>query len=848
MRRILAYSFPILLAFLLVSRAAEWWSEKWWFAALDQSATWWIYMKWRAAAFAVAAPLWLAIVGSNLRLAWQQSLALRAPLSLLGRGMDEIPIAVSPALRLGRSIARSSVWTSAWLAGLAASNRFDLWLLFSQSANDSTQLGFFLFRLPALEWIVGWLGFAFGLTFFGCLAIYFWLEAIETGPGMFRASELARRHLAFLGALLIAWKGADSALGVVGAPVVSGDSVTAILGVPEQMIGVPLAQLFAWSALPVAVLIFWLGTRDQGKRAVALGALWLFAASLIPTLAPAFARSWGIGDRAAQNQIIAEHIEATRRSWGFATIKESEIKGNALWGETILPAPGQAAPVALWPLESAASSLATRLEGEPKPSLRAARLHVAREGDELRLRAIATQRSAPGEAPAREWQARANPGGALEWQVSPALDSLALSEAPPASEPQSNRLGPPLAQTEPQEQLPPYRLSVQPNFAIERATLGACLTLAWRFFDASLLKPGPPLVLHLDPVERARNLAPFVNWAGAVAHPVVLESGVGPQVYWIVEGCFTARTSPDSATLPLGNEWAGINYARQNVTAVFNGSSGESQLYLFNRNEPLARGWSRALPGLFRPIEELRSELRAAIRPSPAYLSAVSPVYARYHPASGDEVASWEKRESEWRAILATPLAPAPGWNEALLPTSAGELTQWQIGAFAPARGRIETGPGVAALTAVAGVSLNPDGSWRWQQWRPTQPLPLPAIATPTQATINADAGVQFAPPTRVGVFPTFGDDGHANGFTAFRAEVQDGKDKAPLTLRVQAQTTGALGAGPLQETPLASSLVRARDLWSEVLAARRDGDWPLVARLEEQLSRALNAPPPKSK
>ncbi len=848
MRRILALLFPLLLAFLLVSRGAEWWSEKWWFEALDQSATWWTYVQWRGGAFAIAAPLWLAIVGTNMRLAWRQSLALREPLSLLGGGFDEIPVQVTPALRVGRSVMVTTIWMSAWLAALAASNRFDLWLLFGQSARERSELSFFLFQLPALQWIVGWLGAAFGLTFAGCLTLYFWLEAIETGPGVLRASESARRHLALLGALLVAWKGADCALGAIASPIVYGESVNGILGVPEQWAGLPTLQLFAWSALPVAVLLFWLGARDQGRRAIVLGVGFVMLATVMPTIAPAFVRSLGVGNDALQSQAVARHLAGTRQAWGFETVENVEIKNQTAFADTILPAPGRAAPVVLWPLDGASNELSERLHREPPPPLRAARLHVAREGDALQLRAIATKRDDMGEAPARAWQAPPGAVGPLQWNAPFTLDDVLLSEAPPASEPQTNRLGPPPpAEGEPLAPTPPYRLTTQSRYAIERAWIGACLTLAWRFFDASLIAPGPPLMLHLDPVERARNLAPFVNWAGAVAHPVVQESGVGPHVYWIVEGCFTARTFPNAATLPGGDAWSGINYARQNVTAVFDGTSGESQLYLFNRSEPLARAWNRALPGLFRPIEEMPVPLRAAIVPSPAYLNAMSRLYARYHPDGGDESQNWATRASEWRPILAASAAPAPLWNAALLPTEQGELAQWQIGAFAPARGRVENGGSITALTGIAGVRIRPDGSWQWRQWRPSKPLSLPDIATPPQFTYNTETGAKFAPPTRVGVFPAFDAAGHPEGFTAFRAEVQAGENNAPATLRVQAETTGALAPGPQPDAPIASSLVRARELWNAILTARRTGDWPLVARLEEQLSRTLNVATPQT-
>ena len=843
MRRILALAFPLLLAFVFLSRGAEWWSEKWWFAALNQNATWWTYMKWRGGAFAVAAPLWLAIVGANMRLAWHQSLALREPLSLLGGPMKNIAIELSPGLRLGRVLAQSTVWSTAWLAALAAANRFDLWLLFAHSRGDASQLGFFLFRLPALEWFFGWLGAALALTFVACLTLYFWLEAIETGPGVLRASPSARRHLSLLGALLVAWKGADCALNVLGAPVVFGDSANGILGVPEQLAGLPTSQFFAWSALPVAALVYGLGTRDDGRRALMLSASWLCLALVLPSLAPSFARSLGVGDEAAQQRFVAAHLQATRRAWGFESVEEAAVAGNASFSETVLPAPGRRAPVALWPLDGARAALTKRLAQDGTP-LRAARLHTAREGDELKLRAIVTRRELRGEAPARQLQAPVDTAGPMSWETDQTLDSTLLSESAPAPEPPANRLGPaPLAETEPFEALPRYRLTTQSRFAVERSSPGSCLILALRFLNFSLLRPGPPLMVHLDPVERAQNLAPFVNWSGALAHPVVAQSGVGPHVYWIVEGCFTARTYPNSATLPGGEGWGGVNYARQNVTAVFDGTTGESDLYLFNRAEPIARLWDRALPGLFRPIEEMPSELRAAIRPAPAQLNALSRVYARYHHEGGDETLNWASRASEWRPIFANAQAPSPFWSDALLPGADGALAHWQLSAFAPARGRVDSGESVATLSGIAGVTLGRDGSWQWRQWRPQQTLLLPNFATLPQITFNSEVGARFAPPTRVGVFPAFDEAGRADGFTAFRAQMQPSVNDKPAILTVQAATTGALTSGPLAPAPLATSLARARDLWLEILAARRNRDWPLVARLEAQLNRALDAP-----
>ena len=165
MRRIFAVALPVLLAFLLLTRGAEWWSEKWWFAALDQSATWWTYTKWRAGIFAVAGGLWLAIVGLNVRLAWHQSLALRQPLSLLGGGLQNIAVQLSPSLRMGRLLLVMTVWGTAWLGAVSAANRFDVWVLLVGALRDDSQLGFFSLSSARARMVFRLVGFGAGPDF-----------------------------------------------------------------------------------------------------------------------------------------------------------------------------------------------------------------------------------------------------------------------------------------------------------------------------------------------------------------------------------------------------------------------------------------------------------------------------------------------------------------------------------------------------------------------------------------------------------------------------------------------------------------------------------------------------------
>ena len=898
MRRISALLFPLSLAFLVVTKAAEWTSEAWWFGALDQGATWRHLMAWRAGGFAVVGLVWAAILGLNVRAAWRHALAQRAPLSLLGGAMEGIELEISPALRLGRQLAQMSVWGAAWLAGLAAANRFDLWVLASRSGarelDAGHDLGFFLFRLPALEWAWGCLGLALGLTFTGCLCLYLWLDTIETGPGVLRASAFARAHLSGLGAALVVWKGGDCALGVLGAPVVFGWAPAGILGFPEQIAGVPASQFFAWSALPIAALALWAGLRDRGRVALFTTLIWGVLALLTPTMAPALVRSLGITNDARQRQAVTAHLEATRRAWGFNRVTDARVSSDAAFAPTQLGlaatatpptgdnvnrtnvnraddasvgtsdnaasalAPG--APMVLWPLDAAREALQSQVAASA-PSLRVTRVHVARAGNVLQLHAIAARRDAPNAVPALEVRAQAAQPGPLRLSEQ-RIDENLLSEAgAPAS---NNRLGP---APDPLPPLPVYRATSQTSATVERASLGACLVLAARFFDPQLLGPGLPLAWHLEPVERAQTLAPFVNWSGAVARPVVLESGVGLHVYWIVEGCFTSRNFPGAATLTTGENWSGVNYARQGVAAIFDGTTGQSQLLLTAPDEPLARAWARALPDLWTPLDELRPELRAALRPSPALLDATTRVYASYHPQDGDEVTGWQSGTSQWRPIATGEEISSPQWRPALLATAGNAtpgdatlgdgLKEWQLCAFAAARGTVATGSAPVALTAIVGAALAPDGRAQWQQWRPDRALPLPELAQEPTSVFNPDGSPSIPPPTRIGVFPAFSAQGRPNGFTLFRAEVTmvatqtaappgSASQKPSPQLRVRAVTTGTPTRSAPDTAPALGSLARAGELWRAILSARRASKWQDAAQLEAQLGATLSAPAPK--
>jgi hypothetical protein len=122
--------------------------------------------------------------------------------------------------------------------------------------------------------------------------------------------------------------------------------------------------------------------------------------------------------------------------------------------------------------------------------------------------------------------------------------------------------------------------------------------------------------------ERVRRVAPFLRF-DADPYLVIRPDGT---LVWIIDAYTTTHR------FPYAERVSGFgNYVRNSVKAVVDAYHGTLSFYLADPQDPLARVYAAAFPGLFRPLGEMPEDLRAHIR-YPAGLFAIQArMYATYH-------------------------------------------------------------------------------------------------------------------------------------------------------------------------------------------------------------------------
>lgn len=157
------------------------------------------------------------------------------------------------------------------------------------------------------------------------------------------------------------------------------------------------------------------------------------------------------------------------------------------------------------------------------------------------------------------------------------------------------------------------------------------LLYAWYLKDVNILlsdelEPESQILYRRHVRERVATVAPFLV---IDQDPyIVVADG---QLYWIVDAyTFTDR-------YPYSQPLAGaFNYIRNSVKATVNAYDGTVRLYAVEEDEPILQAYSQAFPDLFHPLSEMPPSLLQHIR-YPAFLFQVQvELYSLYHMQKAD--------------------------------------------------------------------------------------------------------------------------------------------------------------------------------------------------------------------
>jgi uncharacterized membrane protein (UPF0182 family) len=175
------------------------------------------------------------------------------------------------------------------------------------------------------------------------------------------------------------------------------------------------------------------------------------------------------------------------------------------------------------------------------------------------------------------------------------------------------------------------------------------IAFAFRYRDLNLLisgeiRPDSRVLVERNVGHIVESIAPFLQ-LDTDPYPVI-ENG---EILWVVDLYTTSNWYPYSQPLELdaigrlartSELRTGVNYMRNSVKAVVDAHDGHVTLYLVDPDDPVARAWSDAYPGMFTPSSEMPEGLVEHLRYPQDLFRVQGQLYLEYHVTDPNELFS----------------------------------------------------------------------------------------------------------------------------------------------------------------------------------------------------------------
>jgi uncharacterized membrane protein (UPF0182 family) len=581
----------------------------------------------------------------------------------------------------------------ALIVGSGAASQWQHWLLFLHGGSFGVRdpqfhkdVGYFVFKLPFLSFLVNWTQVALIVLLIVCVAAYYLNGGLRFSGASPRVDPRATSHFSVILAALALLRAAGYfyvdryALDLAPDGSIQGAGYTAV------HVRLPALNLLVIVALAAFVLfVYNVYARNWMLPAVAAG-LWAFIGIVTAFVFPAVVQSLEVNPSASTVELpyISRNMIATQAAYGLKDVVQKPFPGNDDATTGILSADAASLEdVDLWDPSVSSETYQTlernrgfysingvsfdRYDLDTGPS-NAARLTPVvvgvREISESHLNRVTwvnthlvyTHGYGMVMAPANT--TNRNPTFALG--NVPVETSLG---APGLSNPEvyyglgeTGYVVVDSAQAEFNYQSassPPVTTHYSGSGGIRVNSLWEKAAFALRFHDFNLLvsrlvTPGSRIMFNQDVRTIVHNVAPFLQ-VDSNPYPVIDDGHID----WIVDAYTTTSYYPYSQPVAGGSGLqGGFNYIRNSVKAVVDAYTGQVTLYAVTTTDPILNAWERVFPQMFHPISEMGPTLLAHLRYPQNLLAAEAAMFGRYHIPATDPLeffegtASWLQAET----------------------------------------------------------------------------------------------------------------------------------------------------------------------------------------------------------
>ncbi len=569
-------------------------------------------------------------------------------------------------------------------------------------------VGFFVFQLPFIEFLIGWSFFAVSVIFVLSVGAAYLNGAIRLQPRGPKVTPRMKAHISVLLAVMALIKAVGYyfqrfQLDTSTRGVVEGASYTDI---HAQL---PAINLLIFISI-IACGLFVLNIFRQGWVLPTIGlGLWAFISIALGAIYPAILQKFVVAPAQGQKELpyIARNIASTRYAMGLNRISVQSYAAQSAGSTSVLSSNAAAlASVRLWgnsiPLQTfdklqeirsyyQFNSLATdsyTINGQKTPVI------------------IGVRQLNSGNLPAQSWvnqhlQFTHGYGAAIAVANQISQDGnpvYNVKDLPPVSQgglptlqqPQvyygENISGYVIAnslQPEIDYQLP-SGTSVETHYGstggVQLSSVLRRAAFALRFGDinilvSSLVTPKSRIMFERDIMSRVEMAMPFLKY-GSNPYPVVANG----RIYWVINGYTTtsnfpygqaANTEALSSSSQLAN--TSFNYIRNSVKVVVSAYSGAMHFYVTDPNDPLIRSYEKAFPGIFQPLSSMPASISSHLRYPSDLLAVQSAMYGVYHVTNPSNFYSGG---NAWALSQSPQLGPIQSGSSSFsLGTSAGFMS-----------------------------------------------------------------------------------------------------------------------------------------------------------------------------
>ena len=665
---------------------ARFYTDFLWFRALDLSSVWRTTLMARISLGLLFTGLFFVLMWLNLVIADRLAPRFRpaGPEQELLERYQELVGRRAGLIRIVASL------IFALIVGAGVSNEWRSWLLFinreSFGVKDplmNTDVGFFVFQLPFLSFVVSWLFAAFFIILIVIAVAHYLNGGIRVQTSGQRVTPQVKAHLSVLLGVLALVKAADYflqqfELTLSSRGVVDGATFTDVNAQLPAIRLLLLISLFAFALF--LVNIRW---RGWVLPALAVG-LWAFVAVVAGEIYPTLIQRFQVepAESRREAKYIERNIEGTLAAMGLAEVTVTPfVYNDELTAKDLDDNAGTVDNIRLLD-PTVVDDTYQRLQGQ-QPYYHFTDLDVDRYEIDGRTTQVVISARELNERnlPATSWEAEHliyTQGYGVTMAAANEVDTtgnpvFSVRDVPvevrfdlPIERPEiyhgEGMSGYSIVQTDRVEVNGTSNVrdydgdgGVQLNSLFKQAAFALRF---WRIdpLISGFITPESRVLYIRDIRERVETVAPFLHFDHD-PYPIV----VGGRIVYMIDGYTTTSNYPyaqraDTSGLKPGSGLRHrFNYVRNSVKAVVDAYDGSVTLYVIDEDDPIVRVWRKAFPDLFEPGSAMDPELRAHLRYPEDLFTVQTNMWSRYHIEDPNE---FYQQDDGWLVAVQPPSEP----------------------------------------------------------------------------------------------------------------------------------------------------------------------------------------------